>query len=127
MANLDLRLVFGYLTAQFILVGWMTGQENLAVHIFGAILLVNTLLFSVIVLLIVRHGRRRHQVSQTSRNIDSALRLYEPGFYFEGQIKNPDRQRETNPLLLYWHPIYIFICSVAFAGVSLLTFFVYLA
>ncbi len=126
MANLDLRLVFGYLTAQFILVGWMTGQEGIALHIAAAILLVNTLLFSVIVLLLVRHGRRRHQASQTSRNIDSALKLYEPGFYFEGQIKNPNRQRETNPLLLYWHPIYIFICSVAFFGVSLLTGFTYL-
>ncbi len=127
MANLDLRLVFGYLTAQFILVGWMTGQDTIPVHIVGAILLINTLLFSVIVLLLIRHGRRRHQASQTSRNIDRALQLYEPGIYFSGQIKNPDRQKETNPLLLYWHPVYIFICSVAFFGVSLLLGFTYLA
>ncbi|WP_421782916.1 hypothetical protein [Kiloniella litopenaei] len=127
MANLDLRLVFGYLTAQFILVGWITNQVELAVQLVCAILLVNGLLFGVIVILLVRHGRRRHHASQTSRNIDSALQLYETGIYFDGRIKNPDRQREKNPLLLYWHPIYIFICAVAFIGVSLLIASTYLA
>lgn len=126
MANLDLRLVFGYLTAQFILVGWITGKAELAPQLVAAILLVNALLFTVIVLLLIRHGRRRHQASQISRNIDSALQLYDEGIYFEGRIKNPDRQRERNPLLLYWHPIYIFICSVAFTGVSLVIAFTYL-
>ncbi|WP_085900988.1 hypothetical protein [Kiloniella majae] len=126
MANLDLRLVFGYLTAQFILVGWITNQAELAVQLVSAILLVNGLLFGVIVMLLIRHGRRRHQASQTSRNIDSALQLYDTGIYFEGSIKNPDRQREKNPLLLYWHPIYIFICAIAFGGVSLLIAVTYL-
>ncbi|KLN62353.1 hypothetical protein WH96_02265 [Kiloniella spongiae] len=126
MANLDLRLVFGYLTAQFILVGWITNQAELAVPLVSAILLVNGLLFGVIVMLLVRHGRRRHHASQTSRNIDSALQLYETGIYFEGRIKNPDRQREKNPLFLYWHPIYIFICGVAFSGVSILIAISYL-
>ncbi|MCZ4281726.1 hypothetical protein O4H49_13125 [Kiloniella laminariae] len=120
MADLDLRLVFGYLTAQFILVGWISAQQSLTLPLIWAILLVNALLFCVIVLLLVRHGRRRHQASLTLRNIDTALQLYDEGAYFDGRIKNPDRQRSRNPLLLYWHPIYIAICSVAFVVVTLL-------
>ena len=114
-SQLDISFLSGYITANFILGGFIYKNPINAYFHKIAFILSFTL---CILLLIIRNYIRHKVVVKIIQNINIALRFNKAGIYYKNKI-NPDINKRTK----YWLPIYITLIMFTLIGQIIIIFF----
>jgi len=115
MKQNELKIVFGFLTVQFVLTGWVTRLDATPeIFLILGVVAVDFITALSINVMLVDYKRRRDEVISTIKNINKALRFDVEGFYLDGAKINPDPPQMTT-----WSYWYILIIWMSFGAATI--------
>ena len=112
MKQNEQKLVFGFISVQFVLIGWFSKQQDsieLAVYI--SLILVNLIATTAATVMLTDYKRRRHEVINTIKNICNVFRFNESGYYSDGIRINPEPPKLT--IWAYWYMLLVWLSFFA--------------
>ncbi|HWX26610.1 MAG TPA: hypothetical protein VNZ53_04120 [Steroidobacteraceae bacterium] len=112
----DIRLVGGFITAQFVFAGWFAASSvPKGLWTTAALIVIDFVMLGGCIFVLNASDNRRKQVGNVLRNINSALGLNRPG-YLPGGAIIPDEER-TYPF--WWYALSCIASFIAAAFVVL--------
>jgi hypothetical protein len=112
--DIDLKIVTGYITLQMALGAWLSSWPIAADWSRRGMFVLDLTLASVAVVLLWASRRRRDEVVQTIRNINSALGLDAKGVYLLHKSINPKYKYRR------WFGPYLAIIGVGVTGIAII-------
>lgn len=116
-AKLDINFLTGYISANFIIGGFLFKNPLDKTSNKVSFLIFTFSLTVSILILIINNTRTRKEVIKIIQNINEALKFYKPNVYLSNEL-NPDTFKKPK----FWYPIYIFLICFTFIGQLLIIF-----
>jgi hypothetical protein len=115
--RLDMQLLVGYISLHVLAAAWFLEHPVVALTLKGVLTGIAALAALVASSVVWLRRARRDEVVETLRNVCTALRLNEPGFYLEGCSVNPQVRLGRPPRWGAWVFVFLLIIVGAFAGI----------
>ena len=113
--QIDLRILAGYFTAQFVFGGWLAGHRPHSLSATIGLLIIDVTMAFIAAWLLYHNFRRRREVSATVHNINDALGFTISGAYLPGKSIQEQAPFRTF-IWIYLALIFITTIGIGFVG-----------